>query len=146
MPVVVGAVVVALLAVGGLITALALKSGGGSEDGGDQAKNSPSPSETAVSGHKGPDKTKTIDTTECTEPKTGYNDETKIQVPDFQYKYIDSVKSCLKAAAWRYEVKYVDENTFGQGSVIEQWPEAGTEVDEKNPGTITLSVSSGNPA
>ncbi|MFJ9039718.1 protein kinase [Streptomyces sp. NPDC102406] len=137
--VVIASTVVALLAVGGLITALTMNGGGDDKGGTDK------PSTSAVAGHKGPDLTKTIETDECTEPYNGSNDENKIKIPDFYLKNIDSVKACLRAAGWQKTIKPYDENTYGEGAVMDQFPAAGTEVDPEKV-TIQLSVSTGNPA
>jgi serine/threonine protein kinase len=144
-PVVIGSIVVALVAVGALIAALS--SNGGSDDDakGSDSSASASTSATAVAGHRGPDKTKTIETTACTEPQESYNDPAKIQIPDFQFKYIGSVKLCLQAAGWKLKVTNVDENTYGEGSIRDQFPSAGTDVDPKKMPEIELSVSTGNP-
>ncbi|MFF2850116.1 protein kinase [Streptomyces sp. NPDC058001] len=144
MPVIVGSIVVALLAVGGLILALTLN--GGDKKGGDEAKDSSSPSVTAVPGHRGPDTTKTIEQTECTEPQTSYNDEDKVKMPNFTLKNIDSVKSCLQAASWGYDEKTTDENTYGEGTIMEQFPAPGTDFDPKDPPQLQLKVSTGNPS
>ncbi|WP_037815949.1 PASTA domain-containing protein, partial [Streptomyces sp. NRRL S-1022] len=85
------------------------------------------------------------DSTECSEPQESYNDPKKIQLPDFRFKYIGSVKECLQAAGWQLKIKKVDENTYGEGSVIDQFPSAQTDLDPKNMPQIELSVSSGNP-
>ncbi|MEU6221008.1 protein kinase [Streptomyces sp. NPDC047022] len=140
--VVIGSVVVALVAIAGLITALSLQSGGDDVHG--QGTDSPSP--TVVSAHKGPDPTKTIDTAKCTDPEKSYNDPKKIELPDFTFKYIKSVKSCFQAAGWSMQIKYVDENTYGEGTVMDQFPAADTEVDPKNMPEIVLNVSTGNPS
>ncbi|MBK6019536.1 PASTA domain-containing protein, partial [Streptomyces sp. MBT53] len=103
-------------------------------------------SATAVEGHRDGDKTKTIETTACTEPEESYDDSTKIRVPDFQFKYLSSVKSCLQAAGWKVKIKYEDENTYGQGTVMEQFPAADTDVDPKDMPQIQLGVSTGNPS
>ncbi|MFJ6573922.1 protein kinase [Streptomyces sp. NPDC091292] len=145
MPVIVGSIVVALLAVGGLILALSLN-GDDKKGGGDQADDSKSPSATAVPGHRGPDTTKTIEKTECTEPQTSYNDENKIKVPNFVLKNMDSVKACLQAAGWGYDQKDTDENTYGEGTVMEQFPAPGTDVDPKDKPDLQLKVSTGNPS
>ncbi|MFJ8701577.1 protein kinase domain-containing protein [Streptomyces ardesiacus] len=146
-PVIIGSVVVALVAVGGLIAAL-LMNGGGDDDpeagGGGSASVSASPSK--AEGYRGPDKTKTIETDKCTEPQESYNDPDKIEVPDFTFKYIGSVKACFNAAGWRMKVVEVDENTYGEGSVRDQFPVAGTDVDPENMPMIQLKVSTGNPA
>jgi hypothetical protein len=144
MPVIVGSIVVALAAVGGLITALTLNGGGGNDDEGGTAGSSASESE--VAGYKEPDPTKTIEPTECTEPDESYNDPDKIKVPTFKFKNIDSVKACFQAAGWQYEPHEQDENAYGDGTVMRQIPEAGTDVDPKDMPKIELYVSTGNPA
>ncbi|MET9900111.1 protein kinase [Streptomyces sp. NPDC006446] len=142
--VVIGAIVVALLAIGGLVTALTL-SGGGDDDnkgGGGDASKSPS----VVAGHLGPDTSKTIDTDKCTDASESYDDPDKIQVPDFHFKNLTSVKSCFQAAGWQMKVTRVDENTYGEDTVMDQFPSAGTDVDPKNMPEIELKVSSGDPS
>ncbi|MEU5703427.1 protein kinase domain-containing protein [Streptomyces aurantiacus] len=141
MPVIVGSIVVALVAVGGLIAALTM--GGDDDKKADGARASASEE---VAGHRGPDTTKTIDKTECTEPKESDNDADKIRVPDFAFKNIESVKACFQAAGWPYESKPVDENAYGEGTVMSQIPEADADVDPGNMPKIQLYVSTGNPA
>ncbi|MFF7841110.1 protein kinase [Streptomyces ossamyceticus] len=141
--VVIGAIVVSLVAIGGLITALTLS--GKDDEGGDNgAKASSSP--TVVEGHKGPDPSRVVETSECTEPVESYNDPEKVELPDFTFKNIDSVKKCLQAAGWEYDTKDVDENTYGEGTVMEQYPSANEDVDPKQMPTIVLKVSTGDPA
>ncbi|MFE1249011.1 protein kinase [Streptomyces sp. NPDC058741] len=144
-PVIIGSIVVSVLAVGGLVTALLL--GGGSEDDKGDGGSSPSASASAEKkpGYRGPDTTKTIDTEECTEPRESYNDPDKIQIPDFKFKNIKSVKACLQAAGWQVTTKDVDENTYGDGTVMNQFPSADTDVDPEDMPKIELSVSTGNP-
>ncbi|MGI5513098.1 protein kinase domain-containing protein [Streptomyces sp. CA-106131] len=142
--VVIGSIVVALVAIGALVTALSLNAGGDDNPGG--GGSSTSASSSGVAGHKGPDTTKTIDTTKCTEPEESYNDPKKVRVPDFSYKYIMSVKSCFQAAGWQMSIKHVDENTYGEGTVMDQFPSAGTDVDPKKMPEIELSVSTGDPS
>ncbi|MGW5370825.1 protein kinase domain-containing protein [Streptomyces sp. NPDC004009] len=140
-PVIVGSIVVSLVAVVGLVVALALNSGGTD----DKAGGDPSPSAPAhAAGYRGPDTSKTVEETDCTEPEESYNDEKKIQLPDFRFKYVKSVKECAAAAGWRVTTKDVDENTYGQGAVIDQFPKPGTDVDPKDV-EIQLNVSTGNP-
>ncbi|MFB9461200.1 protein kinase domain-containing protein [Streptomyces cinereospinus] len=145
-PVVIGSVVVALLAVGGLVTALALNNGGdgGTPGGGGAA--STSASSTEMAGYRGPDTTKTIEQEECAEPEESYNDPDKIRIPNFQFKNITSVKACLQAAGWQLKVKDYDENTYGDGTVMNQFPSAGTDVDPQDMPEIELEVSTGYPA
>ncbi len=135
-PVIIGAIAVALLAIGGLITALTM-------NGGDKDPES-KPTQSVGAGHKGPDLTKKVDKEECTDPQEGQDPE-KIQVPNFRYKNLDSVKACLTASGWHYSQKDKDENTYGEDTVMDQWPAPGEEVreDELN---ITLEVSTGDPA
>jgi beta-lactam-binding protein with PASTA domain len=68
-----------------------------------------------------------------------------VRLPDFTFKHWPSVEACLKAADWKYTKKDVDENTFGQGSVLRQSPKVGEDIDPDNPPTITFEVSTGNP-
>ena len=56
------------------------------------------------------------------------------------------MKECFQAAGWGdFKIIEVDENTYGEGSVREQFPPAGTDVDPENMPEITLKVSTGNP-
>ncbi|EMF26367.1 protein kinase domain-containing protein [Streptomyces pseudogriseolus] len=143
-PVIVASVIVAVLAVGGLVTALALNNDSGKdpEAGGGTASASVKPE-----GYRGPDTSKTIDPEECEEPQESYNDPELIRLPDFKFKHISSVKACFQAAGWGGSLKVVtvDENTYGEGSVREQFPPAGTDVDPEDMPQITLKVSTGNP-
>ncbi|MFJ8335042.1 protein kinase [Streptomyces sp. NPDC094437] len=146
-PMVIGSTVVAVLAVGGLIAALSLNANGSdadAKDGGSSASASASASKAAD--YRGPDTSKTIKKTECTEPEESYTDADKIRMPDFRFKYIKSVQECLQAAGWHLDKKDYDENTYGQGAVINQFPAAGTDVDPKSMPDIQLDVSTGNPS
>ncbi|MDQ0685053.1 serine/threonine protein kinase [Streptomyces achromogenes] len=136
--------VVAVVAVGGLIGSLATNADGDDAKGG--GGSSASPSATKAAGYRAPDPSKTIEATECSEPKESYNDPDKIQVPNFRFKYIGSVKQCFQAASWNYKIIKVDENTYGDGAIMDQFPAAGTDVDPDDMPEIQLRVSSGNPA
>lgn len=145
-PVVVGAVVVALLSIGGLIAVLNMggdsKGNGGSPNGGASASSSASGKPQA--GHKGPDPSRTIDPNKCKEASKSYSDPTKVRAPDFRYMNIRSVKECIQAAGWKYKITDRDENVFGQDTVVEQLPESGNDVAKE--GTeFTLFVSTGDP-
>ncbi|MFI0998515.1 protein kinase [Streptomyces galbus] len=146
-PVIIGSVIVAVVAVGALIAALVANAGGDDDKGG-RGGGSASASATAshASGYRGPDTSKTIDASECKEPEESYNDPSKIRVPSFKFKYVKSVKECFQAAGWTWKITPVDENTYGDGTVMDQFPSAGTDVDPKNPPQIELKVSTGNPA
>ncbi|KOU58769.1 serine/threonine protein kinase [Streptomyces sp. MMG1533] len=144
-PVIIGSIVVSLVAVGGLIAALMMNSGGGSAD--PNASGSPSAStSTKVAGYRGPDTSKTIEKTECTEPEESYNDPDQVRMPDFTFKNWDSVLACLQAAGWQYDPTRVDENTYGEDTVMKQYPTAGTDFDPKNPPEMQFDISTGNPA
>ncbi|MER6534759.1 protein kinase [Streptomyces sp900105755] len=147
-PVVFGSIAVSLVAVIGLVVALALNTGGddGTGGSGGGGGSGASAASSHASGYRGPDTSKTVDSTECTEPQESYNDPDKIQVPDFKFKYIKSVKECFQAAGWRMKIVSVDENTYGDGAVMEQFPSAGTDVAPEDMPTIELRVSTGNPA
>ncbi|WP_432117283.1 protein kinase domain-containing protein [Streptomyces sp. bgisy032] len=144
-PVIIGSVIVSVVAVGGLVTALLLNGGGEDDQGGGGSSPTASASAEKKPGYRGPDTTKTIDTEECTEPRESYNDPDKIQIPNFKFKNITSVKACLQAAGWQLTIKDVDENTYGDGTVMNQFPSADADVDPKDMPKIELSVSTGNP-
>ncbi|MEU9239205.1 protein kinase [Streptomyces sp. NPDC048385] len=147
-PVVIGSIAVSLVAVIGLIVALALNNGGGDDNaggGGSGGGGTASAAASHASGYRGPDTSKTIEKTECTEPQESYDDPAKIQIPDFKFKYIRSVKECFQAAGWQMKIVSVDENTYGDGTVMEQFPSSGTDVDPRHVPTIELKVSTGNP-
>ena len=141
--VLVGSAIVAIATVGALIGTLAAN--GSDDDKDTDTTTSSSASPTQASGYRGPDTSKTIDTSECTEPQEAYNDPDKIRLPDFKFKNIDSVKACLQAAGWNKKEKDLDENTYGDGTVMNQFPSAGTDVDPENMPEIELSISTGNP-
>ncbi|MEV5978722.1 protein kinase [Streptomyces sp. NPDC052114] len=140
MPVIVGSIVVALLAIGGLITAISMN---GNDDGGKEG--SDDKSKQPVAGHKGPERGNVIETEKCTDPEPGYNDENKIKAPDFTFKDWKSVLSCLQAAGWSYDKRQIDENAYGEDTVMRQTPKEGTEIDPKNV-DIQFDVSTGDPA
>lgn len=140
----IGAVVVALIAISGLIAAITMSGGNGDDNKG--GGNTTSKSPTVVEGYKGPDTSKKIDTEKCTDPQEAYDDPDKIQVPDFHFKNLDSVKSCFQAAGWQMKITPVDENTYGKDTVMDQFPSTGDEVDPKNMPEIELKVSTGNPS
>ncbi|MFD9433913.1 protein kinase [Streptomyces sp. NPDC060002] len=142
--VLIGSAVVAVVAVGGLLASLAV--GAGDDDDAKGGGTSSSPSATKAADYRAPDTSKTIESTECSEPQESYNDPDKIRVPNFKFKYIASVKECFQAAGWSIKIVKVDENTYGDGAVMDQFPAAGTDVDPKDMPEIQLKVSTGNPA
>lgn len=143
-PVVVGAVVVALVAVGGLIAALDLGGDGNKDKAGPtNPGSSTSASAPAKAGHKGPDLSRTIEEKKCKEARKG-SDPAKVVAPDFRYMNEISVKACIRAAGWKYDPKPRDEAVYGEGTVVEQHPSDGTEIDPTKT-TFTLWISTGDP-
>ncbi|WP_405855341.1 protein kinase [Streptomyces sp. NBC_00090] len=145
-PVLLGAIIVALLAVGGLIVALTQKDDKGTDAGGNGGgTGGTEQTQTTTPGHKGPDLTKTIDVKKCTQPSESSDDPAKFEVPNFTYKNIQSVKDCVQAAGWKITTQRpVDEATYGEGTVLEQYPPAGEDITAED-AEFTLSVSTGNP-
>ncbi|MFB7936846.1 protein kinase [Streptomyces sp. NPDC056049] len=145
MPVLAGALAVAVIAVGGVVAYNMMDKDdtggttGATGTGGTEQTQTDSP------GHKGPDLSKTIETKECTEPRESSDDPEKFEVPDFTYKNLTSVKDCLNAAGWKTKKQTpVDENTYGEDTVLEQYPPAGTDI-RPDEAEFTLEISTGNP-
>ncbi|MFC9293139.1 protein kinase [Streptomyces sp. NPDC057011] len=143
-PVIVGAIVVALLAVGGLIAALNMDDGKKDKGSSNSAGPGASTAASAKAGSKGPDRTRTIDASKCKEPAKHFSEAGKYQAPDFKYKDVISVKACIQASGGKYDVVEKDEAVWGKDTVIDQTPRAGEKI-EKEGTTYTLIVSTGNP-
>jgi serine/threonine protein kinase len=139
-PVILGSIIVSVVAVGGLIAALTLNGGGTDDDAGGDTTTSAS---STPSDYRTGDANRTVETTECTEPQESNNDPDQVQMPDFSFKNWDSVKLCLQAAGWNYDVKDYPENTYGQGTIMNQFPSAGTDFDPKNAPDMEFGVSTG---
>ncbi|WP_405530175.1 protein kinase [Streptomyces avidinii] len=144
MPVLVGAVAVALLAVGGLIAAISMN-GKDKDNGPTTADPGASTSASAKAGFKGPDTTRTIDPKKCTEPSKHYSEAGKYMAPDLKYKNLLSVKECIQASGGKYKIEYKDEAVYGKDTVLFQTPGSGDKI-EKEGTEYTLTVSTGNPA
>ncbi|MFD6282117.1 protein kinase, partial [Streptomyces sp. NPDC060209] len=141
MPVVVGSIVVALVAIGGLIAFLNM--GGDSENG---KGGDPSSSESTVAGeHKPPERNRTMDEEDCTDATEDTDDPAKVQAPNFVYKDIISAKSCAAAAGWTVKVIEVEGNTYAEDQVIDQFPTSGTAVAERG-AHFELRIATGDPA
>ncbi|ARF73705.1 serine/threonine protein kinase [Kitasatospora albolonga] len=141
MPVVVGAIVVALLAVGGLITALSLQDKGKDDEAGKGGD--PGTSEnTTDEDYRPPERNRTMKTTACTDATEDSNDPKKVQAPNFVYKDILSAKECAAAAGWT--IKEIEEpgNTYAEGQVVGQFPSSGTAVSERG-AHFELKISTG---
>ncbi|MEU5719949.1 protein kinase [Streptomyces sp. NPDC020403] len=141
MPVVVGSIVVALIAVGGLIAFLDFDDGSDYGKGGD-----PGSSESAVAGeHKPPERNRTMETEKCTDATEDTDDPAKVQAPNFIYKDVLSAKACAAAAGWTVKVIEVEGNTYAEDQVIGQFPTPGAAVAER--GThFELQIATGDPA
>ncbi|WP_329382546.1 protein kinase [Streptomyces sp. NBC_01351] len=150
MPVLVGAIVVSLLAIGGLIAAIV-------SDGDDEGKQtadgpgtsasastSASAKASAKAGYKGPDPSRTIDPAKCKEPVKHYSEAEKYSAPDLRYKNLLSVKACIQASGGKYRIVEKDEAVYGKDQVLDQSPRPGDKIAKE--GTeYTLTVSTGNP-
>ncbi|QPP07751.1 protein kinase [Streptomyces bathyalis] len=161
-PLIVGSVVAVVVALTAVIVAV-LVSNGSDEDDPNAIRTSPSASARApeveptdtgetgddadgVGGFKPEDKSKTIETTRCTNASDSYSDRGKKIVPDFTYKNLDSVKKCIKAAGWKLgEISHEDENIWGKNMVLEQSPD-GIEYLDPEKDKIDLTVSTGKPS
>lgn len=92
------------------------------------------------------DQTRTIDASRCSEATKSYlgDDPDAVVMPDFFTKYVDSVKSCMDAAGWDYEIKYRNEQIYGKGAVVDQKPKTyGAFKPEKDKITIWVSTGQG---
>ncbi|MFD8729719.1 protein kinase [Streptomyces sp. NPDC059611] len=144
MPVIVGSIVVALLAVGGLITALSLQDNGKDDEagkGGDPGTSENSTDE----GYRPPERNRTMKTTACTDAMEDSNDPQKVQAPNFVYKDIFSAKECATAAGWTIKEIKEPGNTYAEGQVVGQFPSSGTAVAERG-AHFELKVSTGRPS
>ncbi|MDF9814471.1 protein kinase [Streptomyces sp. SPB162] len=97
------------------------------------------------------DKTRTLESSACTGATQGFTntDPNVVLFPQFNTKYRDSVEACLKAAGWKYTVKYTNEQQWGKGAVVDQTPKALADynVTQKNDASkITIWVSTGKGA
>ncbi|MEU2668748.1 protein kinase [Streptomyces sp. NPDC007164] len=137
MPVIVGSIVVALVAIGGLITVLSLN-GNGKDD--TTANESPAASE-----HKDPERNRTMDPEDCTDAMEDSDDPDKVDAPKFLYKDYLSAKACADAAGWTVKKIKVPGNTYAEDQIIDQFPSSGTAV-EKTGAHFELRVATGDPA
>ncbi|MFJ8755359.1 protein kinase [Streptomyces sp. NPDC102441] len=141
MPVVVGSIVVALVAIGGLIVFLNMNGDPENGKGGD-----PGSGESAVAGeHKPPERNRTMETDKCTDATEDSDDPAKVQAPNFVYKDIISAKSCAAAAGWTVKVIEVEGNTYAEDQVVDQFPTAGAAVAERG-AHFELRIATGDPA
>ncbi|MFJ8971788.1 protein kinase [Streptomyces anulatus] len=141
MPVIVGSIVVALLAIGGLITAIVIQ--GGDKD--DEAGKDGGTGTEQVEGYRPPERNRTMKDTECSNASEDSNDPKKVQAPRFVYKDIQSAKACAAAAGWTVKEIAEPGNTYADGQVVGQFPSPGTAVPERG-AHFELKVATGRPA
>ncbi|MEW2123286.1 protein kinase [Streptomyces sp. NPDC007259] len=139
MPVIIGSIVVALVAIGGLITVIALN---GDDKGGAEGKASASP---ASGEHRDPERNRTIDSEKCTDAYEDTDDPQKVDAPSFMYKDILSVRACADAAGWTLKVKKVPGNAYAEDQVINQFPSSGAAIP-KTGAHFELEIATGDPA
>ncbi|MFD4758426.1 protein kinase [Streptomyces sp. NPDC058439] len=138
MPVIVGSIVVALVAIGGLITVLMLKDNPGT-------KEASSSESSASSEHKDPERNRTMKTDACTDPMENNDDPNKVDAPSFLYKDILSAKACADAAGWTIKQIEVPGNAYAEDQVIDQFPTSGTAVPKMG-AHFELRIATGDPA
>lgn len=136
---IVGSIVVALIAIGGLITVLSLKGDPGT-DGNNSASESPTTSE-----HKDPERNRTMKTEDCMNALEDSDDPSKVNAPSFLYKDILSAKACADAAGWTIKPIKVPGNTYAEDQVIDQFPTPGTAVPQSG-AHFELRIATGDPA
>ncbi|GAA2085298.1 Stk1 family PASTA domain-containing Ser/Thr kinase [Streptomyces albiaxialis] len=113
--------------------------------GGDGGSTNGGPTEDSTGKFKGPDKSRTIDASKCTDATESYDDKSKVMLPEFTYKDLTSVKACMRAANWMVgEVTKEDENVWGKNTVLEQSPSNLDDFDPKKD-KIDLTISTGKP-
>ncbi|MFJ9322458.1 protein kinase domain-containing protein [Streptomyces globisporus] len=141
LPVIVGSIVVALLAVGGLITAIALQGDGKDDEAGKGGETGTE----QVEDYRPPERNRTMKDTDCSNASEDSNDPKKVRAPSFIYKDIQSAKACAAAAGWTIKEIAEPGNTYADGQVVGQFPSSGAAVDEQG-AHFELKVSTGKPS
>ncbi|MEU3185005.1 protein kinase [Streptomyces sp. NPDC006923] len=139
MPLIVGSVVLAVLAIGGVITALSMN--GDSDPGGTEGTGI---SDSPVAGHQPPERNRTMDASDCTDASEDGIDPAKVEAPDLRYKDLISVKECLREAGWRWTVKEENNGQYAEDTVIDQFPREGSGIVPRNQ-VFELTISTGDP-
>ena len=138
-PVIVGSIAVAVVAIAGLVTVLTMN--GGAKGGGEAG---PSGSTTVAADHRGPERNRTIEASECSEASDDATDPSRVTAPDLRYKDILSVKDCLRAAGWTWsEPKKQNDGSQAEDIVIDQYPRPGAAVLPKEQ-EFELTLSTGD--
>lgn len=138
MPVIVGSIVVALVAIGGLTAVLSMKDDPGK---GTDASSSESP----AADHKDPERNRTMDTEKCTDASEDDDDPNKVDAPNFLYKDILSARACADAAGWTIKQIKVPGNAYAEDQIVDQFPTPGTAVSKVG-AHIELRIATGDPA
>ncbi|WP_066944709.1 protein kinase domain-containing protein [Streptomyces lushanensis] len=139
LPIVVGSIAVALLAIWGLTAVLSLNGDNSGARGGtaDPVGNS------SREGYRSPERNRTIDTSDCTDASEDGLDPSKVTAPDLRYKDILSVKDCLREAGWSWApVKSEDDGSWAKDIVIDQYPRPGAAVPPDGQ-EFELTISTG---
>jgi serine/threonine protein kinase len=158
-PLIVGAAVAAVAVIVVVSIVIAMSGGGGDPDSDptagtsvttsvsatDSGSSTPSPVDTVVQG----DQSRTIESTECTKAHNDLINPGKpnlMTMPDFTSIYVDSAVACMKAANWSYEIKDMDEQQWGKGTITAQTPKSLEDFDITSGQKITIWVSTGKGA
>lgn len=97
------------------------------------------------------DQTRTMESSACTGATQSFTETNPnvVLFPQFNTKYRDSVEACLKAAGWKYTVKYTNEQQWGKGAVVDQTPKALADYNtttKNDASKITIWISTGKGA
>ncbi|MDD1056902.1 protein kinase [Streptomyces cocklensis] len=156
-PLIVGAAVAAVAVIVVVSVIVAMSGGGGNpeSDPTDNPTDNPTvttsdsptaaPTENVVQG----DQSRTIEATECTKAHNDLINPGKpniMTMPDFTSIYVDSAVACMKAANWPYEIKDMDEQQWGKGTITDQSPKDLDDFDINSGQKITIWVSTGKGA
>ncbi|MGW1373414.1 protein kinase domain-containing protein [Streptomyces sp. NPDC002446] len=136
---IVGVVVVTAIAIG-----IGLSAGGSSDDPDTDPTSSYSYSASPTQSVMPEDKTRTVSTSDCTNPSKPYSEPSKIYFPFLTYKNLDSVKACLNAAGWKYKVTEENRGYTAKNTVIATKPGGFDRWDPKSGETIELTISTGH--
>jgi hypothetical protein len=156
MPLILGASVAAV-AVVVIISVVVAMSGGGKGDPNADDTSTPAPTAPSTTAAPTPtqadvvmgDQSRTIESSECTKAHNDLINPGKpniMTMPDFTSIYVDSAVACMKAANWPYEIKDMDEQQWGKGTITAQTPKSLEDFDIHSGQKITIWVSTGKGA
>lgn len=155
-PLIVGAAVAAVAVIVVVSIIIAMSGGGGGDPAADSTttppvtatetnSSAPAPTDAVVQG----DQSRTIESTECTKAHNDLINPGKpniMTMPDFTSIYVDSAVACMRAANWPYEIKNMDEQQWGKGTITAQTPKSLEDFDIHSGQKITIWVSTGKGA